>query len=217
MLDAPAHLPSTEAEVASSCLTALSPEAQLVLLSAGGTGCDDAMRTLLDGDLDWAKVTWLAEHEAAVPVLWQRLGTLGARIPDESATTLQRLAMVSEFQMLRLEQRLGEAIGLLDGAGIDVVLLKGAALACSVYRSFSLRPMGDADLLVERERAEAAMRILSGHGWATRADDTLEEFYAGHHHLPPLDDQTGSGGRSDASTSAGTSIPSRSRPSRNVQ
>jgi hypothetical protein len=192
---------NTEIVAARPGLAALSPEAQVVLLSAGGEERDDEIRALLHGGVDWPKVVRLAEREGAVSILWQRVRSLeDARIPGDTATQLQRLAMVSEFRLLRLEQRLGDALDVLAEAGVDVVLLKGAALACTVYGSFPLRPMGDADLLVRCECADEAMALLTAHGWAAEGAAAHEEFYAGHHHRPPLDDRTGSGARLELHT-----------------
>lgn len=175
-------------------LASLSPEARLVLLSAGGSAHDPEMRVLLAGGLDWGKVLVLAQRERALAILWARVNRLGhALIPDETAVQLQRMALVSEFTLLQLEQRLGEVLSTLDGAGISVVLLKGAALAVSVYAAFSQRPMADIDLLLEPARALDAQRLLVARGWAWDADEALQTFYDGHHHLPPMYRAKGSG------------------------
>jgi hypothetical protein len=58
-----------------------------------------------------------------------------------------------------------EASGLLAGAGIRPVLLKGAALAQTIYSRHVLRPIGDVDLLVHPTDATAALALLRAHGW----------------------------------------------------
>src|SRR5665213_1868925 len=135
-------------------LDSLSPEAQLLLLTAGGERNDEAIRALLAHPLDWAKLSWLAETERATPVLWRRLIALGS-LPDE-AQPLHRMAMVAEFRMSHLESRLLSALDTLAAAGTEAVLLKGAALALTVYGSFVARPMSDFDLLIAREKATRA-------------------------------------------------------------
>ena len=172
-------------------LDSLSPEAQLLLLTAGGDANDGAIRALLAGPLDWAKLTWLAETERATPVLWRRLMALGP-LPAE-AEPLHRMAMVAEFRMSHLESRLLSALDTLKAAGVDAGLLKGAALALTVYGSFVARPMSDVDLLVARENAARARDALLASGWTSGADELAPEFYAGHHHLPPLVDAQGTG------------------------
>ena len=64
-------------------LESLSPEAQLLLLTAGGDQNDAAIRALLARPLDWAKLSWLSETERATPVLWRRLSALGS-LPEEA-------------------------------------------------------------------------------------------------------------------------------------
>ena len=171
-------------------LASLSPEAQLLLLTAGSETNDGAIHGLLAQELDWAKVSWLAEQERATPVLWRRLSTMGT-LPD-GAQVLHRLAMVSEFRMSHLESRLFSALDTLRAADTEVVLLKGAALALTVYGSFVQRPMSDVDLLVRREDAARARDALLAAGWRPSVTPD-SEFYEGHHHLPPLVDGLGTG------------------------
>lgn len=171
-------------------LTSLSPEAQLLLLTAGGEKNDPAIRALLAGPLDWAKLTWLAEQERASPVLWRRLSAI-APLPEE-AQPLHRMSMVSEFRMSHLESRMLSALDTLSEAEIEPVLLKGAALALTVYGSFVARPMSDVDLLVRRDDVMRAHDALTASGW-TEGVDNSPEFYEGHHHLQPLVDSLGTG------------------------
>ena len=48
---------------------------------------------------------------------------------------------------------------------IAVILLKGAALAETIYGNIAVRPMGDLDLLVHREDVAAALAALRAAGW----------------------------------------------------
>lgn len=171
-------------------LASLSNEAQLLLLTAGGEKNDAAIRALLEKPLDWAKLSWLAEQERATPVLWRRLSAI-APLPEE-AQTLHRMAMVSEFRMSHLETRLLSALDTLATANTEVVLLKGAALALTVYGSFVARPMSDVDLLVSSDDALRARDALLAAGW-TSGPGEESPFYEGHHHLPPLVDGLGTG------------------------
>lgn len=186
-----AAAPSRSIESQVMSLDSLSPEAQLLLLTAGGERNDEAIRALLAHPLDWAKLSWLAETERATPVLWRRLLALGS-LPEE-AQPLHRMAMVAEFRMSHLESRLLSALDTLAAAGTEAVLLKGAALALTVYGSFVARPMSDVDLLIAREKATRARDALLASGWTAGASDLAPEFYTGHHHLPPLVDAQGTG------------------------
>ncbi len=197
MPGAPARSPSTER---GSVLAVLSPEARLVLLSAG-EGTDDEMRALLSRPLEWGKVLWLAEQERATARFGERLQRIGASPPAEVAAALQAMAMVSDFRMLHLRQRLQDTVRVLSAAGIEVVLLKGAALAEVAYASFADRPMHDVDVLVAPGRAEEARRLLLDAGWTGDVDARTALMYEHHHHLPPLTDGSGTGTKLELHTS----------------
>ena len=71
--------------------------------------------------------------------------------------------------MAILEKRAIESVEALNAAGIEVALLKGAALASTVYGSFGARPMNDVDVLVHPDRADDAKRLLLGAGVVARS------------------------------------------------
>lgn len=56
------------------------------------------------------------------------------------------------------------AVDVLQSAGIDVVVFKGAALAVLEYGSLDVRPMDDLDVLVPEDRAAEALRALLDSG-----------------------------------------------------
>jgi len=171
----------------------LSAEANLLLKALDPLG-PALLEAARNPDLDWDRALWLAEREKATLALWDAVRALPAgSIPAERLHRLHRLAVVSEFRMLRLEGHLRQVLSVLGEAGIEVVLLKGAALATSVYGSFRDRPMYDLDLLVRPEQADRAWDLLRQAGWIHDAVECPTEFYNGHHHLAPLDDPAGTG------------------------
>lgn len=70
------------------------------------------------------------------------------------------------FQQV-LKRGLESALGTCADAGIDTLLLKGAALAAGTYRD-GQRPMNDLDVLVRRDQADAAIAALVAAGWTPR-------------------------------------------------
>jgi len=169
----------------------LSREAQLLVLTAGGPANDPEVRRLCNGELDWHRLLGLAQTENATLIVWQSLRRVGiGGIPPDVETAWRQLAMVSEFQSLRLERLLHQALQTLATRAIDVMLLKGSALAYTTYASFQDRPMGDVDLLVSPERAAEAWSLLQGADWKWSSDHFPADWYRTHHHLPPLYDAT---------------------------
>ena len=57
------------------------------------------------------------------------------------------------------------AVDTLHAAGIDVVVLKGAALGVLAYPGIGVRPMDDLDVLVPEDRAVDALHALLAAGW----------------------------------------------------
>ena len=170
----------------------LSAEARLLLQVAGPTGNDSNIRELIRQPLNWGLLFALALREHAVPALWRRLKPLaGDCVPAEVQRGLEQYSRVSDFRQLHLQQRLGETVRALLGADIEVLLLKGAALALTAYGSFPKRPMVDLDILVRAEQATAAYETASSARWQGPDTPSGGNFYAQHHHAPPLADADG--------------------------
>jgi hypothetical protein len=188
------------AALGASLPLSLSPEARLLLLTAGGPQNDPAIRTLVAGPLDWGKLFWLAESEKATTVLWRRCAPMLTGPIPEAAAPLHRMARISEFRSHQAEQRLREVVDLLGRTGTDLMLLKGAALATTVYRKFSERSMSDFDLLVPAQRALPTYELLLRTGWKVGQSDGVAPRYDAHHHLAPLIDGRGTGLRLEIHT-----------------
>jgi hypothetical protein len=72
----------------------------------------------------------------------------------------------------------------LQRAGIETMLLKGAALVLGHYKDYGVRPMDDFDIFVPEERAEAAIRLLTERGWTglTWHPKILTESFRSYRH-----------------------------------
>lgn len=165
----------------------LPPEARLVLLATKADTPEACLEIaeLCGLPLDWQRVGELAEREKLVPVLWSRLGESRRKVPEAMGRRLHAQATVTEFRMSLSESTLADCLARLGAAGIEVMLLKGAALALTVYGGFTDRPMGDLDILVRPDQAGRAWQLLRDAGW-TLEFERGEEFYARHHHLAAL-------------------------------
>jgi hypothetical protein len=174
----------------SSALERLPAEAQLVF-RIGAEPDDDEVRALAARVTDWDLLFRLSVNEHAAVLLWPRLHRLGIEVPADVRAAAARLCAVLTFRNAQLAVRLRQVTGVLDAAGIDVVLLKGAALALSEYDSVAERPMSDFDLLVAPERAWDAHRALRDAGWVWDDEGQPAGMFARHHHLPQLADPRG--------------------------
>jgi len=63
----------------------------------------------------------------------------------------------------------GPVVDLLRTAGVELVVLKGVALALTYYETPALRPMVDVDILIHPRDIDVTMRTLDAAGWTPRA------------------------------------------------
>ena len=173
-------------------LSQLPAESAVVALTAAGANGEAALRDALKRPLDWERLVSLGARERALVPLHERFATAPFRVArTEDLARLQRLALVSEFQLTSLHDRLVRMLALFAEHGVEVLLLKGAGLAYSAYPTPTSRPMGDIDVLVRDEVATEAWELVRANGWARRRDVPEERSYADHQHLTPLEDADG--------------------------
>jgi hypothetical protein len=173
-------------------LARLPAESAFIALATSGPGGQRALPQVVDRPIDWGRLMSLAARERAVVAVSEQVIRTPIRdaLPAELAN-LKRLAMVSEFQLSSLHDRLVKLLALYAAHDIDALLLKGAGLAYTAYARLTERPMGDIDLLVREHAAARAWELALANGWARRRDVPTERSYAEHQHLTPLEDSDG--------------------------
>lgn len=125
-----------------------------------GTGAAEAWRTWrASADLDRLDPA----STSLLPLVHRNL------FDDDAASADRRFLQwlhrgVWAENMRRLDSA-AHVLALLGAAGIETLLLKGAALTLTRYADAGLRPMVDVDILVRPVAAPAAMRVLQAHGW----------------------------------------------------
>ena len=143
----------------------------------------------MEGPLDWSRLTRLAVESHATPGLWEVVSAF-PNLPVE-AGALQTVAVVDDFRRLHIRRLVARTVADLRGEGIEVLVLKGAALLAGGVDKPRPRTMADIDLLVFSGSPEHAWRVCQKKGWRIADPTATEELYRDHHHLPPLDDSDG--------------------------
>lgn len=170
------------------------PEASWIMRAGVAAPDLGALREAAQG-LDYGWLLVRADYERAVPVVAARLRECGATLPPVAAAEFRTRGMQAEFGVARLHATLEDVVARLAAEGIDVMLLKGAALSRTRYAHRRDRPMGDLDLLLRRADLARAHAQLRGAGWRCAYSERIDGFYDDHHHAPPLDDPLGAGAR----------------------
>jgi len=104
-----------------------------------------------------------------LPLVYRNLGA--AAFDAEVAGRLKGLYRRSWSHNQLIFKRAAEAIAVLERAGIETLVTKGASLALLFYGDVGARPMDDVDVLVPLERTIEAIEVLSAAGWKPDHED----------------------------------------------
>ncbi|CAG0927379.1 hypothetical protein TFLX_00419 [Thermoflexales bacterium] len=130
---------------------------------------DQQLRQAAAQVTDWAVLPALAEAQGMSPLAYRHLHAAAVPLPSTVKRQLQALA-ARQRQANRIRfQVLRDILAAYQEAGLAVIVLKGAALACLIYPEPGLRPMSDLDLLVRTSDLARAINILTEQGFTVPA------------------------------------------------
>ncbi|WP_448661666.1 nucleotidyltransferase family protein [Sphingomonas sp. CJ20] len=146
---------------------------------------DPASVATLDGE-GWTALLAIARAEQLIGTLAHRVE--GLPVPPAAARVLAdarasaeqgRMAALWEAEMARRA---------LAGTGIPLILLKGTAFVAAGLSAGVGRAIGDLDILVPRDRIEAAEAALFAAGWEWVKPNAYDDAYYRRwmHELPPM-------------------------------
>ena len=125
--------------------------------------------------LDFLKAHWI------IPFLYRKIGSLPQKcVPPETITDeMRQVFLFSVVRSLHMERQLQEIIEAFQEEGVRVLVLRGPALAFSLYEDPAMRPSGDLDLLVIPEQVIQARDILESLGYRclARRFETARDFF----------------------------------------
>jgi len=134
----------------------------------------DDLAAILRGDAPWhtlardasgfASICSAHEVTGLVQAAISR-GAIGGDWPADVRDALACASRTSAAGELLRRREIGTALDALAAADADPILFKGTALAYSVYPEPMARPRVDTDLIVGRDRLDAARRALTACGY----------------------------------------------------
>lgn len=140
--------------------------------------------SILQSPLDWGQVIEDARRQGVAGLLHRHLSRLdGAAVPNWAMGQLSETYFEQAAHNLVLYRELGRVLRALHREGIEVVVLKGAALAEQLYGDIGLRPMNDLDLLVREGQLASAHRNLRALDYVPLRPGSA---WRRGHHLPTL-------------------------------
>ncbi len=145
---------------------------RLTICVAGATGrIGQAQVDAALLDADWNAMRSLAAHERVAPLLYRAV-TNSPAIPLDVLEDLRHAYRTTAVRVGQLRSALVDALRVFDTAGVQVLLLKGAALSCGVWTDRGLRPWSDLDVCVRRDQVAAAIHALAPLGYTSGRMET---------------------------------------------
>ncbi len=120
-------------------------------------------------DLDWDRVAFEAAGHFVTPPVHRFLAAHRAdRVPADIAARLHARYAANALTHLRLARELVAVHEALAAAGLEMLALKGPALAVQAYGDLAARESGDLDILVRQVDLPQVGRILAERGYRPR-------------------------------------------------
>lgn len=138
----------------------------------------EKIRQRLSPELNWAYFFARAKTEGVVSLVYSALSKIGHTrtiVPKHIWEEMESYYYLVAVRNTLLYQKLADILASFNKAGIEVMLLKGAALAANVYGNVALRPMADVDLLVKKENLSCVDATLKNIGYSS-IDRSVEEI-----------------------------------------
>src|SRR5262245_12784879 len=145
---------------------------------------DQVEKELAGRHVNWDRVVDYAYQHDIAPLIYRTLARLSDG--DAAPAAFERLKAAFLANAVRnavLFRELQKLLRALREGKIPVVVLKGAALAETVYGDRALRPMSDVDLLIRKENLNAVERLLGPLGYALDENQqNIKEWYFTHYY-----------------------------------
>lgn len=135
---------------------------------------------------DWPTAVELATRHGVAGLIQRQLAAhdLLKRVPWRERMALERWRRTREGLQDAVDSQVDQMLTAMAADGVTPVVLKGAALATTLYPERGLRSMADIDLLVRPEAAPAATDALLRLGFGRRELYYSDAFNAAHgYHL----------------------------------
>jgi hypothetical protein len=138
----------------------------LLLFTRSGPVSSDSVLTLIQQGVNWEALAEAAEYHGLAPILYCGLDrTCPELAPVRIAERLRNCYRDSAKRHLVLTAKLFALLDVFESGGIAAMVLKGPALAESLYPDPALRPYSDLDLMVRKKDVPAALQVLTREGY----------------------------------------------------
>ncbi len=148
----------------------------------------DRIKALSTLPLDWNYVLENARLNGIAPLLYDNLKKIRQHdtIPSHTMDQLKEEYLSNTAKNMYLAIELCRLLREFSAKHIDVMVLKGAAIANLVYPDFGLRMYNDIDLLIKKEDLPVVEKLLPELAYVSTGDPIKQNHHREkHYHLAP--------------------------------
>ncbi len=162
----------------------LSNENMLLLTCVRGERPDEIVYKMRS-PLNWEEILASSFWQGIASIAYYHMQNIQARIPvpENILDQLKGAYYATTAKNTYLYKELSAILDAFHENSIDLIVLKGMALAKTVYSDIGLRQIGDIDLLVKREYLSHAEQIMSDLGYIVDEKRPLEWIRENFHHI----------------------------------
>lgn len=113
----------------------------------------------------WQNVYRRAERHGIAPLVYWQIGQHQLSIPQPVFNQFRQSYLTTLARNRIYLAELGRIVELITAHGVEVVLVKGAVFARTLYEEIGLRPMSDLDILLHKEDIPQAVSLLKQNGY----------------------------------------------------
>jgi hypothetical protein len=140
--------------------------------------------------VDWSSTVRVAAEHRVLGYIGRAAAESGVRLPAAVQETIRGNALIQTGDGLRMETQLRRLAAAFARVEVPVIVLKGPALARTLYPTINLRPYADLDLTVRDLDEDAAVGVLLDNGFHEMVDPferarrphRAHDGHEGHYH-----------------------------------
>jgi hypothetical protein len=135
-----------------------------------------------DAVRSWETVVERSDRHRVAAYVLAATRRAGAAVPPETAGALRQASLRRFAAVFGLERTLRRVLDAFAAAGVPTIVLKGPALARTIYSEAALRPYSDIDLTVQEKHTPAAVAALQACGLSeiVYQAEAARQTHAGH-------------------------------------
>jgi hypothetical protein len=180
---------TARAENESTVTPVIARALRLCTMEPTATTRDDFSRALSRID-DWSAALGVARQHRIAGYVSRAAAAHKVELPAAVQQATRHISLVQTSESLRMESHLRRVAATFRKAGVPVIVLKGPALARTLYPAIGLRPYGDLDLTVHDDDEQAAVDALLADGFTeivdvderSRREHRSSSGHEGHYH-----------------------------------